>query len=186
MKKFLRIVVAVLWVVSIVVPGYLFAEVAESVQAGVAASVKGAVKATTPPEKRAHSLTDGDAIFMGDKIETGEDGQLQIQLLDETVFTLGPLSTIMVDEFIYDPAKAGTKVGVVKGIFRAVSGKVVQKSTEDVEDGEVSDAVKAVQETSTAQAQEEAAALKRLMDEADAANVGSKASERSKSPTQNS
>ena len=158
--------------------GRALAQIAELVQAGVAASVKGSVKATTPPEKRAHSLTDGDAIFMGDKIETGEDGQLQIQLLDKTVFTLGPLSTIMVDEFLYDPQSAGAKASVVKGIFRAVSGKVIQKSTEDVEDGDVSDAVKAAPEASSSQAQAEAAALQKLMDEADATNVGSQASER--------
>jgi len=139
--------------------------------------VKGNVKATTPPEKRAHSLRDGDAIFMGDRIETGEDGQLQIQLLDQTVFSLGPLSTIMVDEFIYDPQSAGAHANMVKGLFRAVSGKVAQKSTEDAEGGEVSDAVKVAPKISPAQAEEEAAALKKLMDEADATSVGSQVPE---------
>jgi hypothetical protein len=100
-------------------------------QAGVAAAVKGEVKATTPPDKAAHVLKSGDNVFMGDKIETGADGQLQILLLDQTVFTLGPSSSITVDEFVYDPDHAGDKAGMVKGIFRAVSGKVANKKQEN-------------------------------------------------------
>ena len=105
-------------------------------QAGVAASVQGEVKATTPPAKSAHLLKSGDKIFMGDKIETGADGQLQILLLDQTVFSLGPLSAISVDEFVYDPENAGDKAGMVKGIFRAVSGKVSSKKQEAAAENE--------------------------------------------------
>jgi len=135
MKKNLWIFTAVLWMVSAGACEVLWAETEGPVQAGVAASVKGEVMATTPPEKIAHSLKNGDKIFMGDKIETGEGGQLQILLLDETFFTLGPLSSIMVDEFIYDPGNAGNKASVVKGILRAVSEKTAQKSSEDAPDG---------------------------------------------------
>jgi hypothetical protein len=116
--------------------GQLFAEVSGPTQAGEAASVEGEVKATTPPEKAAHLLKDGDPIFMGDKIETGVDGNLQIQLLDQTVFTLGPLSTVTIDEFVYDPGNAGGKAGMVKGVFRAVSGKVSGKSQENAAETE--------------------------------------------------
>lgn len=132
MKKLPWIPAVILFTVVAGVCGNLFAEPAGSAQAGVAASVKGEAKATTPPEKTAHSLKDGDPIFMGDKIETGPDGQIQILLLDQTVFTLGPLSTITVDEFVYDPGNAGDKAGMVKGIFRAVSGKVAQQKPEDM------------------------------------------------------
>ncbi|MFH1799958.1 MAG: hypothetical protein ABH891_03815 [Candidatus Omnitrophota bacterium] len=140
MKKSLWISGVALFVISVGGHGNLFAEVTETgeprleVQAGVAAIVKGEVKATTPPEKTTHLLKDGDKIFMGDKIETGAEGQLQIQLLDQTFFTLGPLSSIMVDEFIYDPRNAGAKASVVKGIFRAVSDKAAQKGSEDAPD----------------------------------------------------
>jgi trimeric autotransporter adhesin len=134
MKKFLWTFMAVIGVVSAGVCEDLWAETAELVQAGVAAAVKGEVKATTPPENTAHVLKDGDKIFMGDKIETGADGEFQILLLDQTFFTVGPLSTILVDEFIYDPESAGAKASVVKGIFRAVSDKAAQKSSEDAPD----------------------------------------------------
>lgn len=101
------------------------------IQAGTAMSVKGDVKATTPPAKSAHRLKEGSEIFMGDKIETGPDGQLKILLLDKTVFTLGPLSTIAIDEFVYDPENAEEKSSVVKGIFRAVSSKVAKRDLND-------------------------------------------------------
>ena len=112
--------------------GSLFAESTRPTQAGTTASVEGEVKATTPPERAAHSLKSGDPIFMGDKIETGAVGQLQILLLDKTVFTLGPLSTITIDEFVYDPKNAGDNANMVKGVFRAVSGKMTQQKREDV------------------------------------------------------
>jgi hypothetical protein len=197
MTKSFWIATTIFFVALAGVQGHSVAQVAESVQAGrpaktgeprlevqagVAASVKGAVKATTPPEKRAHRLKDGDPIFMGDKIETEEDGQLQIQLLDQTVFSLGPLSTIMVDEFLYDPQSAGAKGNMVKGIFRAVSGKVAQKKSEDVEEIDAFEAVKAAPETSPVQARDEAEALQKLMDEADATHVGSQAPEKKKLP----
>lgn len=104
------------------------------VQAGVAAAVKGEVKATTPPETKPHVLKSGDKVFMGDKIETGDDGQLQVLLLDETVFTLGPKSAVTVDEFIYDPSTNDGKVkaSMMKGIFRVVSGKVAHKKPENM------------------------------------------------------
>ncbi len=114
--------------------GALYAAPAELTQAGVAAAVKGEVKATTPPSKVSHPLKSGDPVFMGDKIETGADGQLQVLLLDQTVFTLGALSAITVDEFVYDPANDDGKVkaSMVKGIFRVVSGKVAHKKSENM------------------------------------------------------
>ena len=110
------------------------AEAGTSMQAGVAAAVKGDVKATTPQDKAARVLKSGDPVFMGDKIETGTDGQLQILLLDQTVFTLGPSSAITVDEFVYDPSNDNGKVktSMAKGIFRVVSGKVAHKKPENM------------------------------------------------------
>ena len=80
-----------------------------AVQAGVAAAVQGDVKITTEGSP-ARALKSGDPVLMGDTIETEKDGKLQILLLDQTVFTLGPLSAITVDEFVYDPASDNGKV----------------------------------------------------------------------------
>ncbi|MDD5227082.1 MAG: FecR domain-containing protein [Candidatus Omnitrophica bacterium] len=136
MKKYPFLILGVMIILMAGVPGNLLAKVNGSTQAGVAAAVKGEVSAMTPSAKAAHPLKSGDKIFMGDKIETGAGGQLQILLLDQTVFTLGPLSTITVDEFVYDPNNAGDKAGMVKGIFRAVSGKVAAKKQESAAETE--------------------------------------------------
>jgi len=42
-------------------------------------------------------------VSIGTRIVTGSDGHMQLLLLDETVFTIGPNSDIVVDEFVYDP-----------------------------------------------------------------------------------
>jgi hypothetical protein len=134
MRKYFYIITMALIVLGMGKSGSVFAEAEMAMQAGVAAAVKGDVKATTPPDKTPHGLKSGDKVFMGDKIETGADGQLQILLLDQTVFTLGPLSTITVDEFVYNPANDDGKVkaSMLKGIFRVVSGKVAHKKPENM------------------------------------------------------
>lgn len=103
------------------------------VQAGVAAAVQGEVKITTAGSL-ARTLKSGDTVLMGDTIETEKNGKLQILLLDETVFTLGPLSAVTIDEFVYDPASDSGKVkaSMLKGIFRVVSGRVAHKNPENM------------------------------------------------------
>jgi hypothetical protein len=171
MKKSLWIPAVALFVISSSVHEDSLAATSESMQAGVAASVKGEVKATTPPERTSHLLKDGDKIFMGDKIETGAEGQLQILLLDQTFFTLGPLSTIMVDEFIYDPGNAGAKASVVKGILRAVSSKMTQKNQEDVPGDSSSGTVKADSGTPLPGVQDDGSALAELGNAIDAVDT---------------
>lgn len=156
--------------------GPLFAEVPGSTQAGVAASVEGEVKAVTPPAKTAHPLRGGDTIFMGDKIETGADGQLQITLLDKTVFTLGPLSTITVDEFVYDPNNSENQGSMVKGVLRAVSSKVTQQRPVDVPA-----AGRNTSEESFPKAQEDALKLADLIAAKDAGNISEEESSGDKS-----
>lgn len=134
MKKSIWIVHFLVVAFCVIVPLNLFATSEQPMQAGVAAAVSGEVKATTPPSKDSRILKSGDQVFMGDKIETGTDGQLQILLLDQTVFTLGPSSGITVDEFVYDPSNDDGKVkaSMMKGIFRVVSGKVAHKKPENM------------------------------------------------------
>jgi hypothetical protein len=134
MKKNLRIIIATLIVFTAWTFGGVFAEAGMPVQAGVAAAVKGEAKAATPPDKSSRVLKSGDHVFLGDRIETGADGQLQILLLDQTVFTLGPSSGITVDEFMYNPADDNGKVkaSMMKGIFRVVSGKVAHNKPENM------------------------------------------------------
>lgn len=105
-----------------------------SAQAGVAAAVRGDVTlvATMPAAvERAvgQNLSSGDKIFLGDVIETGPQAGMQIMLLDETIFTIGPNAGLIIDTFVYDPATSAGQVTatVLKGAFRFVSGRVAKK-----------------------------------------------------------
>ena len=110
---------------------------AAAVQAGVAAAVRGSVKLVSfkTPTAVGKNVSSGDPIYLGDKIEAGPAAGLQVMLMDETVFTIGPDSAIVIDRFIYDPAKSAGKVGarVLKGVFRFVSGKVAANKPSDME-----------------------------------------------------
>lgn len=100
---------------------------------GVVAAIQGKVEVMIPGAAR-RVVQSGEEIFIGDEVKTDELGHLQILLLDETVFTIGPNSAITIDEFIYDP---GTHVGkveasIAKGVFRYVSGKIAANKPENV------------------------------------------------------
>lgn len=103
-------------------------------RAGVAAAVRGDVvliAAAPRTENRAvgKNVRSGDPVFLGDTIETGPDSGLQIMLMDETIFTIGPDAALIIDEFVYDPETSAGKVtaSVLKGAFRFVSGRVAKE-----------------------------------------------------------
>ena len=106
-------------------------------QAGVAAAVRGSVKLVSfkTPKAVGKNVSSGDPIYLGDKIEAGPKAGLQVMLMDETIFTIGPDSAIVIDKFIYDPAKSAGKVSakVLKGVFRFVSGRVAANKPSDME-----------------------------------------------------
>jgi hypothetical protein len=62
----------------------------------------------------------------GTRAVTGANGRMQVLLPDETVFTLGPNSDMVIDDFVYDPATSATKAtaSFAKGTVRWVTGKV--------------------------------------------------------------
>ena len=77
----------------------------------------------------------GDPIYLNDEIATGPDTNLQILLKDQTVFTIGPDSSIIFDEFVYDPADAETSslsATITKGTFKFISGKIASQKPDNV------------------------------------------------------
>jgi hypothetical protein len=69
-------------------------------------------------------------VSSGTRIVTGSNGHIQLLLLDETVFTIGPNGNMVIDEFVYDPDTSVHKVSarVTKGVFRWVTGKVAREN----------------------------------------------------------
>lgn len=96
---------------------------------GAAGAVSGVVKAMEAQETVGRILQSGKPLFLNDHVTTDSKGRLQVMLLDETVFTIGPNSDMVLDEFVYDPATGAGKVSakITKGVFRFVTGKVARK-----------------------------------------------------------
>jgi len=103
-------------------------------QAGVSAAVKGQVALNRPQTAVGHQVVGGEPIFLQDAIQSGPRSGMQIMLLDETVFTIGPESEMVVDEFVYDPQTNTGKVSakITKGVFRFVTGRVARENPADM------------------------------------------------------
>lgn len=137
-RQFLGSVIAV---GLILISSAAMAQTASTAQAGVAAAVRGEVRlialSAQPPAGAAavgRVIASGDRIFLGDQIETGPRAGLQIMLLDETIFTIGPNAAMVIDKFVYDPATNAGELtaSIVKGAFRFVSGRIAKNNPSDM------------------------------------------------------
>jgi hypothetical protein len=107
-------------------------------KAGVAAAVKGAVQQVSfrsPAANVGRNVASGDEIFLGDRIVTGPGGGLQIMLLDGTTFSIGPNSSMVIDEFVYNPATGAGKItaSVTRGTLRLISGRIARQEQEAIQ-----------------------------------------------------
>lgn len=103
-------------------------------QAGVSAAVRGEVLLARA-QAVGRQVESGEAILLGDAIESGPQGVLQVLLLDESVLSLGPDSRIEIDKFIYDPASQGGSMTMrmTSGAMRFVAGKIASGDPADME-----------------------------------------------------
>lgn len=101
--------------------------------AGVSAAVRGSVELARA-QQAARAVDSGEQIFLADALRSGRDSGMQVLLLDETVFTLGADSEVVIDEFVYDPGTGQGKLDaeIVRGVFRFVSGRIARERPEDV------------------------------------------------------
>jgi FecR protein len=106
-----------------------------SEQAGVSAAVRGDVALNRLQVAVGRQVVSGEPILLQDAIRSGARSGMQILLLDETVFTIGPESELVIDEFVYDPSSNAGKLGarVTKGVFRFISGKIAHENPQDME-----------------------------------------------------
>ncbi|MCH9018813.1 MAG: FecR domain-containing protein [Proteobacteria bacterium] len=105
-----------------------------AVQAGVTAAVRGQVDLIPIVDKAKHRAKSGEDVFLGDQISSLDESGMQLMLLDETVFTIGPNTDLTIDDFVYDPATGAGQVtaSLAKGVLRFVTGKVAQGDPEDM------------------------------------------------------
>jgi hypothetical protein len=109
------------------------AGIAPGAQIGAVAECHGAVFMITPGGRQ-FPLQKGTLIPLNAHITTGPDGRFQLALLDETIFTLGPNSDLVLDEFVYDPNTSAGKItaSLAKGTFRFVTGKIEHRNPDNI------------------------------------------------------
>jgi hypothetical protein len=102
-------------------------------QSGVIAMASEPVSVKTTPIKGkiiGRTASTGQAVYLNDEIKTSATAKAQILLKDQSVFSIGPNSTMVIDKFVYDPQKSSLNVSIQKGAFKFVSGKIANSSDE--------------------------------------------------------
>ncbi|WP_073953481.1 FecR domain-containing protein [Thalassospira sp. TSL5-1] len=95
-------------------------------QAGVSAAVRGEVELAEAKGIVGTQVESGQPIYLGDYITSSAGSGMQILLMDETVFTIGPNSEIAIDDFVYDPSnnQGHMTASITRGVVRVLTGKL--------------------------------------------------------------
>jgi hypothetical protein len=101
--------------------------------AGVVKTSKGLVMLDRSGQR--HALNVGFPVEAGDRISTGPGGYAGITLRDDTLLTMGPNSSFVLDKFQFDPKtdSGNYLVSMFRGVFMVVSGLIARQSPESVE-----------------------------------------------------
>jgi hypothetical protein len=85
--------------------------------------VEGIVGGTT------QSISKGADVYTNEVVRTGDASVADLKFIDETSLTVGPISEIRLDKFVYDPTGSSGSVVIeaTRGAFRFVTGKQDKK-----------------------------------------------------------
>ena len=127
MKKILTIILALLFF------GSLSAKANEELTiekqlVGIVGAISGTVKTET------RELKTGDKIYLNETILAGAGSGTQILLLDQSTFTIGEDSEVVMDTFIYDPATNDGKIVASgkQGSLKVISGLISKKNPDSL------------------------------------------------------
>ncbi|MCA1325074.1 FecR domain-containing protein [Herbaspirillum sp. alder98] len=97
-------------------------------QAGIVKVLKGDVKVERQGQDSAASV--GLRLYPGDRVVTGVDAAAGITLRDDTLMSLGPKSTFVLEDFAFNESAGDGKIAVrlAKGTLRYVSGLIGKHS----------------------------------------------------------
>ncbi len=107
---------------------------AQNAKIGVNSAVKGDVTVQSG-EMEALQAVVSEPIFLGDNVNSAKSSTLQILLMDETTFTVGPSCELTIDKFVYNPNSNSNSMSakVKNGAFRFMSGNVSRSQNSTVE-----------------------------------------------------
>ena len=97
-------------------------QIAVADKIGVAAATKNDVQGIMGAAPRA--LAAGSEVFANERVRTGQAATAQLLFLDQTSLSIGPLSEIKLDRFVYNPdsGSGSLALSASKGVFRFISG----------------------------------------------------------------
>ena len=114
------------WIIAAILLG--FAAAAAAQEAGEIKTVSG----TASVERGGKRLpaTVGMAVRQSDILVTGADGALGVTFTDNTLLSVGPGSTLVIDRYAFDSTTYGGQfdASLKKGTLAVVSGKIVKQS----------------------------------------------------------
>ena len=127
MKKFLTSVASLLLLMSINLNAQEKLTV-EKQLVGIVGAISGTVKTET------RELKAGDKIYLNETIYAGAGSGTQILLLDQSTFTVGEESEVVMDTFIFDPATNDGKIvaSVKQGSLKVISGLISKKDPDSL------------------------------------------------------
>ncbi|KAF0220607.1 MAG: hypothetical protein FD176_3305, partial [Rhodospirillaceae bacterium] len=74
------------------------------------------------------TLKQGDTVYQGDQVQTGDGGNVALVFADKSTFSLGAKGRLVLDELVYDPSahSGNSQISVVGGAFTFVSGDIAK------------------------------------------------------------
>jgi hypothetical protein len=85
--------------------------------------VEGVVGSTT------QTILGGTDVYTNELVRTGDASVADLKFLDDTSLSVGPISEIRLDKFVYDPngSNGAVVIEATRGAFRFVTGKQDQR-----------------------------------------------------------
>ena len=102
----------------------------EKLQVGVVRELSGSVIAVNK-RKVSRKLFKNSPIFLGDKVITGEDGSVRLQMIDDAVLDLRCFSIMVIEEYALKAGNRRSILNLLQGSLRKITGKIGDL-TEDV------------------------------------------------------
>ena len=101
---------------------------------GIAAAVLNDVRIKPAAAPQPHRAALRERVVLADQVQTGQRSQLQLLLLDKSVFTVGANARLTIDRYVYDPSAGRSfSATVAKGAFRFMSGQPDRRGASSIQ-----------------------------------------------------
>lgn len=94
----------------------------EDESVGIVTAVNG--QASIISAEGSEAVEKGTPVFLGDRLETGDESGLKILFNDDSLISLGANATLEITEFVYTPTKRKSLSNLVKGKLKGIIQKI--------------------------------------------------------------